>query len=74
MRSPRTPGTGIAGALNSLGGDGVHSAEAGPDMRRHYSLALHLDHEVGAFLFRSRHVRIERLTRLADALRVSVTL
>jgi hypothetical protein len=69
MRSPRTPGAGIAGARKSLGGDGVHPNEAGPDTQRRYRLALHRDHEV-----QGRHSRIERLIHSADALRAGVKL
>ena len=50
MRRPRTPGAGITGARRSLGGDDVHSTEAGPDKQPRYRLALHLGPEVDAFL------------------------
>jgi hypothetical protein len=60
MRSPRTPGAGIAGARKSLGGDDAHSTEAGPDMQRRYRLALHNDPAADSLSFLGRYYAAER--------------
>lgn len=76
MRNPRTPGAGIAGAWNSLGGDTSKSliADASSsfnDCRTRSAAAL--DREADALLFLGRHAAAEHRAHRAAELRLAVT-
>ena len=76
MRNPRTPGAGITGAWNSLGGDQSKSfiADAGASFNGGRTRdAATLDREADALLFLGRRAAAERLAHQAQAMRQAVT-
>jgi hypothetical protein len=71
MRNPRTPGTGITGAWNSLGGENsnfcvAHTGLPFKDLKR---CAAELDREADQQLAEGRHGFAETLARRAAELR-----
>jgi hypothetical protein len=69
MQSPRTPGAGITGALESLGGDNstAHVPHAGLSFKR--AIASVLDRVTDAILFQGRHGEATRLANYIADLR-----
>lgn len=67
MQTPRTPGGGTSGALNSLAGDAPPITQADPDKQR--DRAAQLDRAADFVLARGWHPQAERLAHRAADLR-----